>query len=90
MFVTIANKQVNANAILGVDGALPKQKGKVKLYLDPRIAPLLSGLPDTHYVASSASDQPAIIDLIGEAADAFRQQWQQAFQSTGGSMSASG
>jgi hypothetical protein len=77
MFFTIANRQVNINAILGAD--IPKE-GRLKLYLDHRAAPLVSGLKNTHYTAGS-SDQPLILELTGEPAEEFRKQWHYATQS---------
>jgi hypothetical protein len=80
-FVTIANRQVNSDAILGVEGALLGQAGKIRLYLEPRLASLMSGAGEGVYLSSAGfQDQPAILELSGAEAGRFREQWQQGQQ----------
>ena len=77
MYVNIGNRQLNQNAIVGVEGCLPGQTGKVRIFVDPIAGSFLASSPELHFIAAANQQSTAIVELTGEQAQTFRMEWQQ-------------
>lgn len=77
LFLTIGDLQLNPEYILATSGCLPtaNPKSPVRIHVDQRVGTLFAGADHVTYTAGATSSQASIIELVGQMAIDFRNQW---------------